>query len=119
MSAVIHLSHLLDGELRVFLRGGKPLMSQQLLDGAQVGPFRQHVRAKGMAQGMWMDVRRQPPGHRNLLYDSRYAARGERTAPAIDEQPPRALARLCQDLAPGLEIKLQGFFGFAFQRRTA
>src|SRR5205807_3992799 len=49
MSTVINFRDMLERKLSVFLSGGKPLMAQQLLNGAQVGAFHKHVGAKGMA----------------------------------------------------------------------
>lgn len=58
MRAVIHLHHVLHRKLRVALGGGEALMAEKFLNGAQIGALLEHVCAEGMAQGVWMDVRR-------------------------------------------------------------
>ena len=86
MRLVVHLHHMLHRELRVALRGREPLVAQHFLDGAQVGAFLQHVRAKSVPQGMRMNVGRQSARHRNLLHDAPDAARGQPRAAQVDEQ---------------------------------
>ncbi len=56
VSCVVDALDLGDGELGVALRGGKALVTEHLLDGAEIGPFFQHVGAERVAQGMRMDV---------------------------------------------------------------
>ena len=70
MRLIVDVHHVLDGELGVALRGGQALVAEEFLDGAQVGSLFQHVRAEGVAQGVWMHIRRQPTGERNALDDA-------------------------------------------------
>jgi hypothetical protein len=39
MRPIVHHRQLHSGELRIALRGGKPLVAEKLTDGAQVGAF--------------------------------------------------------------------------------
>jgi hypothetical protein len=71
-------------------------MTQQFLDGAQVGAFRQHVGAEGVAQSMRMHVGRKPFSNRDLLYDASDATAGQRTTSAVDK-------KLACDPAAGVE----------------
>ena len=50
MGLVVDVHHVLDGQLRIALRGREPLVAQQFLDRPQVGAFFQHVRSEGMAE---------------------------------------------------------------------
>ena len=43
MGLVVHLEHVLDGELGVALGGGEALVAEHLLDGAQVRALGQQV----------------------------------------------------------------------------
>jgi len=56
MGLVVDLEHVFDGELRVALSGGEPLVPQHLLYGAQVGAFLQHVSSKSVAQRVRVDI---------------------------------------------------------------
>ena len=56
MGAVVNLCELSRGELRVALRGREPLVTEQFLDGAQVGSLFQQMRAKGVAERVRMHV---------------------------------------------------------------
>ena len=58
MGLVVNVEHVLDGKLGIALGGGKALVAQHLLNGAQVGAFLQHVGSKGVAQCMRVNVRR-------------------------------------------------------------
>jgi hypothetical protein len=86
MRLVVDLQHMLHRKLRVALRGGQALVAEQLLNGAQVGAFFQHVRAESMAQRVRMHVRRKSLRDRNLLDDAAHTARGEPPAAPVDEQ---------------------------------
>src|SRR5579864_3092163 len=66
-----------------------------------------------------MDVRRQALGYSNLLYDPANAARGERAASAVDEEPALIFTGLCQDFPSNRDVALQCLLGFAFQRDIA
>ncbi len=48
MRFVVHVHHVLHGQLRVALCGREPLVAEHLLNRAQVSAFLQHVRTKGM-----------------------------------------------------------------------
>jgi hypothetical protein len=84
MRAVVDLGYLADRQLRVSLRSREPFMSEQLLNGPQIGPFFQHVRAKGVAQRVRMNIGGQSMRERDVLDDAADAAGGE---PAIAAQP--------------------------------
>src|SRR3989442_15315973 len=56
MRFIVHVHQLTDGGVRVFLRGGERLVSEQLLNGAQIGSIGEEMRGKGVAQGMWMEI---------------------------------------------------------------
>ena len=91
MRAIVDLGDLADGQLCIPLRRGEALVAEQFLDGAQVGALFQHVRAKGMAQRVRMDVCRQSVGQRDVLHDATDAAGGEAAMPAkaqIREEEP-------------------------------
>ena len=49
MRLIVHLQHMLHGQLRVALRSRKPFVPQQLLNRPQISAFLQHVRPKSMA----------------------------------------------------------------------
>jgi hypothetical protein len=85
MSTVVNFGYVLNGKLRVLLRGRKPFMPQQFLDGAQISAFSEHVCAKGMPERVRMNIWRQPFGHCNLLDDAAYAACGKRASATIDQ----------------------------------
>ena len=86
MRLIVNLQHVLHRELRVALRGRQALVAEQLLNGAQVGAFFQHVRTESVAQRVRMNVRRKPFGDGNFLDDAADAARGEPAAAPVDEQ---------------------------------
>src|SRR5712692_9304945 len=90
-------------------------MAEQLLNGAQVGAFAQHVCAEGMAQGVWMYVRRQPVVDGNLFYNPRNAARRQRPSPLVDKKLSRIFARFSEDFLPHCAERLQYFRRHAFQ----
>ena len=77
VGAVVDGGDLADGQVRIALRGGESRMAQHLLNGSQVGTLLQHVRAKGVAQRVWMHIRGQAAPRGNLLDDAPDAARGE------------------------------------------
>src|SRR5580704_4701159 len=81
---VVDREYVLGRQLRVALGGGETLVAQHLLNCTKVGPLFEHVRAKGMAQGVRMDIGRKAFGNRDLLHDSAYAAGGEATTAAVD-----------------------------------
>ena len=56
MSFVVNVHQLADGGVGVFLRGGKRLVAEEFLNGAQVGAVGQKMRRKGVAQRVWMQV---------------------------------------------------------------
>jgi len=84
MRLVIHTQQVLGGKLGVPLRGRQALVSEQFLNGAQVGAFFQHVRAKGMTQRMRVNVGRESLGDGDPLYDSSHAPRSEPATASID-----------------------------------
>src|SRR5260370_243456 len=98
MGPIINLKYLAHRKLRVLLRGGKPLVAQQLLYGAQVRSFAQHVCAKSMTQRVRMDVRWQSFGNGDLLHDPSNAPSRQRPAALVDEQSLRRLPCLPQQL---------------------
>ena len=67
MRLVVDLHHVFHRKLGVALGGGEPLVAKHLLNGAQVGAFFQHVCAKGVTQGMGMDIGRKSFGDGNFL----------------------------------------------------
>ena len=73
MRPVVDLRDLPDRELGVALGGRQALVSQQFLDGPQVGTLLQHVRAEGVAQRMGVDLRRQSFSQRDSLDDPAHA----------------------------------------------
>src|ERR1700733_4402044 len=86
MRLIVDRHHVLDGELCVALRGGEALVPEEFLNGAQVGPFVEHVCAEGVAEGMRVHVGRKAFGDCNALDDAPNTPRGE-TAPAlVDEE---------------------------------
>src|SRR5438552_2409971 len=56
MCLVVDVHQLADRSVRVFLRGGKRLVAEQLLNGAEIGAISQQVRSKSVAQRMRMQV---------------------------------------------------------------
>ena len=58
MSLIVDLQNVLHRKLRVALGRGQALVAEQFLDSSQVGAFFQHVRAKGVAQGVRMNIGR-------------------------------------------------------------
>ena len=77
MCAIVDLRKLRGCELRVALCGREALVAQQFLDGAQVGAFFQQVRAEGVAQCVWVHIRRQASKHSHALDDAAHAACSE------------------------------------------
>ena len=53
---VVDVHELADGGVGVFLRGGKRLVAEELLDGAKVGAVGEEMRRKSVAQGVWVQV---------------------------------------------------------------
>ena len=53
VSLVVNLHQAVDADMGVFLGGGERGVTEQLLDGAQVGAPFQHVGGEGMPEGMW------------------------------------------------------------------
>ncbi len=92
MSLIVNLQHMLHRKLRVALRGRKPLMAEQFLDGAQVRAFFQHVRSESVAQRVRMHIRRESFRHGDFLDDASDASRGEASAAPVDQQCRRILA---------------------------
>ena len=86
MGLIVDMYHLLDRKLSVALRGRKALVAEHLLNRAQVRALFQHVSSERMPQGVWMHIRRQAFGHRDLLDDPAHAAGGEPAAAKVDQQ---------------------------------
>ena len=86
MRLIVDLQYVLHRQLRITLGCGQSLVAEQFLNGSQVGTFFQHVRAESVAQGVWMNVRRQALRDGNFLDDAANAARGEPPATPVDEQ---------------------------------
>src|SRR5271170_2801832 len=86
MRLIVNLQHMFHRQLRVTLRGSEPLVAEQLLNGAQIGAFLEHVRTESMAQRVRVDVRRKAFGDGNLLDDAADAAGGEPATTPVDEQ---------------------------------
>src|SRR6266550_37124 len=62
MGLIVDLEHVFDGELSVALGCGKALVTEHLLNGAQIGTFFQHVGSESMTKSVRVNVRRQSPG---------------------------------------------------------
>ena len=56
MRLVVDVHELADGGMSIFLRGGKRLMPEQLLNGAQVGAIGQQVRGEGVPHRMRVQI---------------------------------------------------------------
>ena len=56
MGLIIDLQHMFHRKLGITLRGGEALVTEQLLNGAQVGALFEHVRAEGVAKRVGMNV---------------------------------------------------------------
>ena len=63
MSLVIHPLNLTNSQLGITLRSRQSLVPQHLLDGAQIGPFLQHMRSKRVTERM----RRQRRMHADIV----------------------------------------------------
>jgi hypothetical protein len=61
-------------------------VSQHFLDGAQVSPLFEHVRAEGVAQSVRMNIGGEALGNRDFLDDAAYAAGGETPSALIDQE---------------------------------
>ena len=83
--SVIHIHHMLHGELRVSLRGGKPLVAQHLLDRAQVGALLQQMCSEGMTQRVRMYVWRESPGDRDFFDNPSHAPGSEASSAAVHQ----------------------------------
>lgn len=83
MSFVVNVHELADGGMSVFLGGGKRLVAEELLNGAEVGAIGEKMRGEGVAQG----VRVQIPIHIDeadvLLDDTAYGTLREAAAGVI------------------------------------
>src|SRR5271166_5563769 len=104
MRLIVHLQHVLHRQLCVALRGCEAFVAKQLLDGAQIGTFFQHVRAEGMAQSVWVHVGREAFGYSNFLDDAADAARSQATAAMVDQQRRQVLAWSIENSLPLGEI---------------
>src|SRR4051794_14205898 len=81
--SVVDFDHLLRGDLRVALRGGKILVAEQLLNRAQVRAGIEQMRREGMTER----VRRNPPEN-SAFYDPLREQRTQaprRDAPAVSQ----------------------------------
>ena len=56
MGFVVDVHELADGGVRVFLRGGKRLVAEQLLNGTKVGAVGEQMRGKGVAQRVRVQI---------------------------------------------------------------
>ena len=56
MRLIVDVHQLADRSVRVFLRGGQRLVSEQLLNGAQIGSIGEEMRGEGVAQGVRMEI---------------------------------------------------------------
>ena len=56
MRFVVDVHELADGCVGIFLGGGKGSVTQQLLNGAEVGAIREQVRGESVAQGMRVQI---------------------------------------------------------------
>jgi len=56
MRFVVDVHELADGRVSVFLRGGKRLVAEKFLNGAQVGAVGEKMRRKSVAQGVRMQI---------------------------------------------------------------
>src|SRR3989454_4522472 len=56
MRLIVDAHQLADRSVRVFLRGGQRLVSEQLLNGAQIGSIGEEMRGEGVAQGVRMEI---------------------------------------------------------------
>src|SRR3954470_3725407 len=72
-------------------------MAEKVLNRAQVSTFFKQVRAKCVAQSMWMDIRWKTFGYRKGFDDAGDAARGKTAAPMVDQQRGGCLLRLDQN----------------------
>ena len=50
MRLIVDIHELADGGVRVFLRGGKRLVAEEFLNGAEVGTVGEQVGCEGVAQ---------------------------------------------------------------------
>src|SRR5437868_5769697 len=114
MGAVVDVRDVLDGKLRIALRGGKALVAKKFLDGAQVGALLQHVSAKRVAEGVGVQIGREPLGDRNAFDDTADAAGGEAAATMIDQKGGGYAASIGEELVANREVGVErGAGGFS------
>lgn len=56
MRFVVDVHQLANGSVRVFLRGGKGLVAEELLNGAKIGAVGEKMCGEGVAQGVRVQV---------------------------------------------------------------
>src|SRR5215472_3333986 len=105
MGLIVNLQNMLHRELRVALRGGEALVSEQFLDGAQVCAFFQHVRAERVAQRVRMHVGGKALGDGDLLDDASNASGSKASAALVDQKGVRVLLCLGESSLPGRKIR--------------
>ena len=74
MGRIVNSDQLIQRDLRILLRGGKPGVSQQLLDRSQIGSIAQQMRRESMAQSVRMNGRIARNASRVELHDVARAA---------------------------------------------
>ena len=65
-------------------------MAEQFLNGAEIGSLFEHVRAKGVAQCVGMNIGGKAFGYSNALDDAANAACGKASAAAVENAPDQA-----------------------------
>ena len=80
MSLVVDRRKLVDGGLRVTLRGGKRYMAEKLLNGAKIGAIGQQVRGERVTKRMGMQVPVDVIEQRIFFHNHVYEAVGEAAA---------------------------------------
>src|SRR5271167_93651 len=122
MSFIVDVHQLTDGSVGVFLRGGKRLVAEEFLNGAQVSAIGEKMRGKGVAQGMRMQIPIHVDEADIFLDDAADGALREPAADVIEENGfsvrgiamATAAARgLQEQLLPKGPIFVEGFLGLA------
>ena len=119
MRLIVDLQHMLHRELRIALRGGKSLVTEQFLDGTQVGAFFEQVSAEGMTKGVGVEIGWKSPGDGDLLHDPSHTAGGEAGAAQVQQQCRGGLPFRCQQRLAFGHIVADGFGGSLAERNKA
>src|SRR2546428_342701 len=112
MRLIVNVDELLDGYLRVLLRGRQAHVPEHFLDGAQVCALGQEVGGKGVPQRMRarLKVGAEPPDV--LFHQAVDRPGGEPASTGVQEQRRAAGLRLPQDFFADGKVSSDGFFGF-------